>query len=119
MNPIRAAVERPYTVAVAVLLTVMFSALALNTIPVQLKPTVDTPRISITTPFRGAGAVEVEEQVTRELEEVLSSRRRTDRDVLRLGEGLSSILLEFDFGVDTRLAMIDVINKLSQVPQPA
>lgn len=115
MNPIRAAVERPYTVAVVVLLTVLFSALALQRIPVQLKPTVDKPLITVSTSFRGASAIEVEEQLTRELEEVLQSVEGVIEMVSESSQGRSQITLEYEFGTDTQLAVVDVINKLSRV----
>lgn len=115
MNPIEAAVRRPYTVAVATILAVLFGWLALRAIPVQLKPTVDVPRISINTGFRGAGAEEVEEQLTRELEEVLQSVDGVLEIVSESSDGNSSITLEFDFGTDPQLAVVDVINKLSRV----
>ena len=116
MNPIQLAVSRPYTVAVGVILVVLFSVLALQRIPVQLKPTTDTPYINVSTAFRGASAVEVEEQVTRELEEVLEAVEGMVEMTSDSAEGLSSITLEFDFGTDTQLAIVDVINKLSRVP---
>lgn len=115
MNPVAASVGRPYTVAVAVILALIFSLLALDAIPVQLKPTVDTPRISVDTVFRGASAVEVEEQLTRELEEVLQNVEGLTEMVSDSAEGRSSISLEFAYGTDTQLTVVDVINKLSQV----
>ncbi|MFT7462076.1 MAG: HAE1 family hydrophobic/amphiphilic exporter-1 [Pseudohongiellaceae bacterium] len=114
MNPIQAAVERPYTVAVAVILAVLFGVMALFEIPVQLKPNVATPKIGINTTFRGASAVEVEEQLTRELEEVLQSVEGLVEMVSTSSEGVSSITLEFAYGTNTQLAVVDVINKLSQ-----
>ena len=116
MNPIAASVARPYTVAVAVVLTVLFSLLSLREIPVQLKPTVDTPLITVATSFRGAAAVEVEEQITRELEEVLQSVEGLVEMTSSSAEGLSTITLELDLDVDPQLAVIDVFNQLSQVP---
>jgi len=80
MNPIAASVARPYTVAVGVILVVIASWLAIARIPVQLKPTVDIPRISVTTSFRGASAAEVEEQVTRELEDARRALAARERD---------------------------------------
>jgi hydrophobic/amphiphilic exporter-1 (mainly G- bacteria), HAE1 family len=117
VNPIRAAVERPYMVAVAVLLTVLFSALAFRTIPIQLKPTVDKPLITVSTDFRGASAIEVEQQVTRELEDVLQQVENVRKMTSESSEGRSAITLEYELGVDTQLAVIDVLNKLSQVPR--
>jgi len=117
MNPIAAVVARPYLVAVGVILVVVASVLAYVRIPVQLKPTVDTPRIAVTTGFRGASAAEVEEQVTRELEEVLQNVEGLSEMVSTSAQGVSSITLEFDLGADVQAALVDVINKLSQVPR--
>ncbi len=116
MNPISAAVARPYTVAVAVILTLLFGVLALRNIPVQLKPTVDTPRITVSTSFRGASAIEVEEQITRELEDVLQGAEGLVEIVSDSSQGRSSITLEYDYGTNTDAAVVDVINRLSRVP---
>lgn len=115
MNPIRAAVERPYLVAVGVILTVLFSVLAYRTIPVQLKPTVDRPLITVATNYRGASAVEVEQQITRELEDVLAQVEGVIEMTSESTEGRSQITLEYELGTDAELAAIDVINKLTQV----
>lgn len=120
MNPIEAAVKNPYTVAVAVILSLLFSYLALTSIPIQLKPTVDVPRITVTTIYRGAGAQEVEEEVTRELEDVLQAAEGLAEMISESTEGQSQITLEYDFGQDMQLAVIDVTNKLTQRgPLPA
>ncbi len=116
MNPIRWSVRNPYMIAVGIILTVLFSALAYRTIPIQLKPTVDRPLISVTTAYRGASAVEVEQQVTRELEDVLAAVEGVVEMTSDSAEGLSSITLEYELGTDTQLAVIDVVNKLGQVP---
>jgi HAE1 family hydrophobic/amphiphilic exporter-1 len=115
VNPIRAAVERPYITAVGVILTVLFSVLAYRTIPVQLKPTVDRPLITVATNFRGASAVEVEQQITRELEDVLAAVEGVIEMTSESTEGRSQITLEYELGTDTQLAVIDVVNKLTQV----
>jgi len=117
LNPIEASVSRPYTVAVGVILIVIASWLAIGRIPVQLKPDVDVPRISVTTSFRGASAAEVEEQVTRELEEVLQNVEGLSEMVSVSAQGTSTVTLEFEYGFDAQGALVDVINKLSQVPR--
>lgn len=117
MNPIAAAVARPYTVAVAVLLALLFSWIAYQRIPVQLKPTVDRPLITVATNFRGASAIEVEEQVTSEIEEVLQAVEGLVEMTSDSSEGRSQITLEYEFGTDTAVAVVDVINKLSRVPR--
>jgi HAE1 family hydrophobic/amphiphilic exporter-1 len=116
MNPVEAIVRRPYVVAVAVILAVLVSVLSVGRIPVELKPTVDVPRITVTTAYRGAGAVEVEEQVTRELEEVLQRVEGLTKMTSDSADGLSTITLEFGYGHDLDAAVVDVLNKLTRVP---
>ena len=117
MNPVRLAISRPYTVAVVVILALLFSVLAYMRIPVQLKPTVDQPTISVQTTYRGASPVEVEEQITRPIEDLLQGI--TGLEELRSGsiEGVSTVILEFGWGVNKERVVVDVVNKLSQLQQ--
>ncbi len=116
MNPVRFAVERPYTVAVGVILALLFSALAFQRIPVQLKPTVDNPVISILTVYPGAGPVEVEEQITREIEEVVQGVDGLKKLTSSSTEGMSAVRLEYQWGVDKDRAVVDVVTKMNQLP---
>ncbi|HEX9794759.1 MAG TPA: efflux RND transporter permease subunit [Planctomycetota bacterium] len=116
MDPVRFAVSRPYTVAVGVILVVLFSVLAFRRIPVQLKPTVDPPIIQVRTVYPGAGPVEVEEQITRKLEDLLQGAEGLDKLSSASMDGISTVALEYAWGVDKDRALIDVINKLSQLP---
>ncbi|MFK5955901.1 MAG: efflux RND transporter permease subunit [Planctomycetota bacterium] len=115
MNPIRYAIARPYTIAVAVIFALLFSLLAYRKIPVQLKPTVDQPVLSVQTTYRGASPVEVEEQITRPIEDLLQGISGLEE--LRSGsvEGVSTVLLRFGWGVNKDRVMVDVVNKLSQL----
>lgn len=97
MDPVRFAVNRPYTVAVAVILALLFSLLAYNRIPVQLKPSVEAPIISVSTIYRGAGPVEVEEQVTRKVEDLLQSVDGLDKLTSSSVEGMSVVTLRYDW----------------------
>lgn len=116
MDPVRFAVSRPYTVAVGVILALVFSLLAFQRIPVQLKPTVDLPVITVTTLYPGAGPVEVEEQITREIEDLLQSADGLQKLTSTSVEGVSSVRLEYEWGVNKDRALIDVNNKLRQLP---
>jgi len=117
MNPVRFSVERPHTIAVAAILALLFSWLAFREIPVQLKPTVDTPIITIETVYLGASAGEVEEQVTRVIEDVVQNCEGIEKLRSSSSEGYSAVSLEYNWGVDKDAALIDVINKLAEMQQ--
>lgn len=116
MNPVRFAVERPHTIAVGVILALLFSWLAYRSIPVQLKPTVDTPIITIETIYLGASAGEVEEQVSRPIEDVVQNCEGVEKLISTSTEGYSAVSLEYNWGIDKNAALIDVMNKLAEMP---
>lgn len=115
MNPVRFAVERPHTVAVGVILALLFSWLAFRSIPVQLKPTVDTPIITIETIYLGAAAGEVEEQVSRPIEDVVQNCEGVEKLISTSTEGYSAVSLEYNWGIDKSAALVDVMNKLAEM----
>jgi HAE1 family hydrophobic/amphiphilic exporter-1 len=115
VNPVRFSVERPHTVAVGVILAVLFSVLAWQTIPVQLKPTVDSPMVTVSTLYRGASPVEVEEQITRPIEDLLQGVDGLQELSSSSVEGMSTVVLEYSWGINKERALVDVVNKLSQL----
>lgn len=116
MDVVRLSIARPVTVAVAVILVVMFGLIGLGAIPIQLTPTVDRPIVRVTTRWAGRSPEEVVDEITKEQEEVLKNVESLDsmRSVSR--EGASEITLEFHIGVNIDRARQDVSDALRQVP---
>ncbi|MDP6618218.1 MAG: efflux RND transporter permease subunit [Nitrospinota bacterium] len=115
MNIVRACVRYPVTTMVGVILAVLFGAISLFRIPVQMIPTVDRPVISVRTNYDGAAPLEVEEEITRRLEERLTSVEGMVEMNSDSREGRSSITLEFDWGTNKDIARLDVAEKLGRV----
>ncbi len=117
MDIIRFAISRPVTVAVGVILVVMFGLIGLGAIPIQLTPTVDRPIITVTTNWPGRSPQEVMDEITKEQEERLKnvSNLRTMQSVS--AEGQATITLEFYVGANIARALQDVSDSLRQVPE--
>src|SRR5687767_8316095 len=117
MSLIEGSVRRPVTVAVVVLLVVLFGIIGMLRVPVQLTPNVDQPVISITTRWFGAQPQEIEQEILQEQEEVLKTipglREMTSEAV----EGQGTVRLEFKVGVDKVTVINEVEQKLNQVPE--
>jgi HAE1 family hydrophobic/amphiphilic exporter-1 len=96
-------------------LIVLFGALALFRVPVQLTPTVDQPVITVTTNWFGASAEEVLREITEEQEDYLKQVSGIRRMTSSSSDGTSSIRLEFNVGVNKPEAMNEVRDKLRQV----
>jgi HAE1 family hydrophobic/amphiphilic exporter-1 len=109
------AVSRPVlttVIVVAILVLGIFSYLRLV---VDLYPEVDFPFVSVTTIYPGAGPEEVESQISKRIEDAVSTIAGIKRmDSINL-DSVSQVLIEFNLGVDQDQAGIDVKEKVEQI----
>lgn len=108
-------IRNPHPVTVVVLMAAVVGVLCFNILPRQLTPTVDKPLIEVRTNYRGLSPNEVERYITNRLEEQLDTVEGLKKMTSRSQHGQSIITLEFEWGIDKKIAMIDVNNKLQQV----
>ena len=115
MKLIDQSIRNYHTVTVLIVMAAVVGALCFQTLPRQLAPTVDKPEIEVKTEYLGLSPDEVERNITRRLEDQLESVEGVKKMTSTSQHGLSTINLEFDWGVDKNLAVLDVNNKLQQV----
>ena len=115
MKLVEASVRYPVSVIVVVLLCVIFGVISLLRIPVQMIPTLDRPRITVQTPYPGAGPLEVEEEITDRQEELLNTVEGLRKMTSISSENRAALTLEYDWGVDKNVARLDVSEKLAAV----
>ncbi len=118
MNVIATAVARPVTVAMATFAAALFGGLSLDRLGLNLLPELAYPTLTVRTDFEGAAPAEVEEQVTRRLEErvgVVGGLRRMHS--ISAAER-SDVILEFAWGTDMNDAAVEVREKLDLVQLP-
>jgi HAE1 family hydrophobic/amphiphilic exporter-1 len=116
MDLIRLCISRPVTVAVGVMLLVMFGIIGLREIPVQLTPTVTYPTITITTVWAGRSPEEIVDEITKEQEELLKNATNLENMSSTTSQGLSTITLNFSLGANLPQALQEVSDALRQVP---
>ena len=112
---IRASIQNPFAVAVACIFLLLAGITAARSLPFQLRPTVEPAEIQVATAYPGAAPAEVEDQITRRIEDQLTSVAGVKELVSTSNAGRSNITLRFEDGVDRDVAMIDVLNKLGGV----
>jgi len=110
------AIKKPVSATVGAILVVMFGVLAALRLPVQLTPDVDRPIITVRTRWEGASPQEIEREIIDEQEDKLSSIPGLYKMSSSATEGSGAITLEFLVGVDTNRALLEVNEKLQQVP---
>ncbi len=112
---LRVAVERPVTVIVTALLVVLFGALSVVGLPIQLTPDISVPRLSVSTRWPGASPAEVESELLEPQEDALKDIPGLVRMISEARPGSASLTLELEVGADLEQALVRVTNRLSQV----
>lgn len=115
MNFIKTAIRWRHGTGVLFCLLALFGILALFQLPLELQPGGDTPEISIRTAYSGASPAEVEDLVTRPIEERLEEVPGVQEIISTSSSGLSNINVEFAWDSDIDRSLVDVLNKLQQV----
>ena len=68
---LRIAVERPVTVVVTAVLVVLFGALSVLDLPIQLTPDISVPTLTVRTSWPGASPTEIESEILEPQEDAL------------------------------------------------
>ncbi len=112
MNMTQVAIKRGVTFAMIYLIAVGFGLFALIRLNVDLYPKLNFPYIAIIAQYTGVGPFDIETVVTRPVEEVVASVENVKRVTSVTRQGLSIVMLEFNWGSDMNQAEIDVRNNL-------
>jgi multidrug efflux pump subunit AcrB len=112
----QSSLANPIAVAVAVLLIILFGSLGLLRLPIQLTPEIQEPEITITTTWRAAAPNEIEAEIIEPQEDVLRGLPGMVEMLAKAQEGRGEISITFAVDTDLRRALIEVLNRLNQVP---
>jgi HAE1 family hydrophobic/amphiphilic exporter-1 len=96
-------------------IVILLGALSLARLPVDLMPDVSFPSITVRVGYGGVGPLEMEELVTRPLEQAMSAVAGLERLESTSSEGSSRVTMNFAWGTDLNEAADDVRNRLDRV----
>lgn len=112
MGLTKLAIQRPVFILMLMVLIVLMGRTAYNSMRVEENPDVSFGTISITTIYPGAGAEEVNNLVSRELEEAVSGIANLIEVTSSSQEGVSSVVLQFEVGTNMDAALNEVKAKV-------
>ena len=115
MSLYEGAVKRPIMTTLCFVAVAIFGLFSLSKLPVDLYPDIETNTIMVMTSYQGASASDIENNVTRPLENTLNSVENLKHITSKSSEGVSVITLEFEFGYDIDVLTNDVRDKLDMV----
>ena len=115
MSLYEGAVKKPIMTSLCFLAVAIFGLFSLSKLPVDLYPDIDTNTIMVMTSYQGASASDIENNVTRPLENTLNSVSNLKHITSKSSENISVITLEFEYGYDIDVLTNDVRDKLDMV----
>jgi HAE1 family hydrophobic/amphiphilic exporter-1 len=115
---IEIATERRVTIIMLMVAIALFGMVSLSRLKLNLLPDISYPTLTIRTELTGAAPIEVENLLTKPIEEAVGVIRnvRLVRSVSRSGQ--SDVTLEFLWGTDMDIAGVDVREKLDILVLP-
>ena len=109
------AVKRPITTLLCFVTVIILGLFSLAKLPIDLYPDIDTNTIMVITMYPGASAKDIEQNVTKPLENTLNSVEHLKHISSTSRENTSVITLEFEYGYDIDVLTNDVRDKLDMV----
>ena len=115
MSIYESAVKKPIMTSLCFLAIALFGIFSFSKLPIDLMPDIETNTIMVLTYYNGASAEDIENNVSRPLENTLNSVEHLKHISSSSRENVSVITLEFEYGYDIDVLTNDVRDKLDMV----
>ena len=115
MSLYSSAVKRPIMTTLSFLTVIILGLFSLTKLPIDLYPDIDTNTLMVITMYPGASAKDIEQNVTKPLENTLNSVEHLKHITSTSRENTAVITLEFEYGYDIDVLTNDVRDKLDMV----
>ena len=111
----RFSVKKPYTVVVGIVLIIILGVVSFTNMTVDLLPSMNLPYALVMTTYPGASPEEVEEIVTRPVEQAMATVSNISNIQSTSGENVSTVMLEFDQSANMDSVTIEMRENLDQI----
>jgi len=115
MNLSRIAVHRPIFTIMMTLIVIILGGISLARLPIDLMPDVTYPTLTVRTHYENASPEEIEELITRPIEEAMSAVPGVESIYSTSSEGSSDVRVTFSWGTDLDTASNDIRDRLDRV----
>ncbi|BDM63974.1 hypothetical protein NFHSH190041_14260 [Shewanella sp. NFH-SH190041] len=118
MTLINTAVKRPVAVWMMMLAIMLFGMVSFSRLAIKLLPDLSYPTLTIRTLYSGAAPIEIEQLVSKPVEEAVGIVKGLRKLSSISRAGMSDVMLEFEWGTDMDMAALDVREKLDILMLP-
>src|SRR4030095_9760952 len=111
-------IKRPTLIVVIFSVLTLIGIVSYFSIGYELLPKMSKQIITISTAYPGAAPSEVENSVTKKIEDAVSSLEKLDNIKSRSYEGMSSVIIEFKSTANLSTALEDAHRKVNAIGAP-
>jgi HAE1 family hydrophobic/amphiphilic exporter-1 len=108
-------VRRPIFTIMVVLIVIILGGMALSRLPIDLMPDITYPTLSVSTSYGNASPEEMEQLVTRPIEEAVATVPGVKSIESESSEGNSNVRISFNWGTNLDTASNDLRDRLDRV----
>lgn len=112
MNLTRTVLRRPVTTVLCVLCLIVFGGLSIFNSKLELTPEMEMPMMVISTLYVGASPEDINDLVTKPIEDEVSVLSGIDQITSISNENMSLVLLQYEYGTDMDKAYSDLKKKM-------
>ena len=108
-------IKNPVPTVVTFLILGIIGIISFMSLGIDESPNIDVPIVIVSATQRGASPTELENQVTKKIEDAVANLDGIDELSSTITDGSSRTVINFDLGVDSDRAVNEVRNAISQV----
>ena len=108
-------VRKPISTALIFVAVIVFGLFSLNNLAIDMLPEMDLPSISVITTYSGANAEDIENNITRRIEDGLNTVSNLKEITSKSSDGVSLVSLEFEWGTNLDEASNDIRDALGRL----
>ena len=110
-------VNKKVTTSMLAMILVVLGVYSFTRLGLDFFPDLEFPTVSVITAYSGASSEDIENVLTRPLEQVVSSINRVKKVTSQTSEGVSAITVEFEWGTNLDFAAQDIRDQLALYEQ--
>lgn len=115
MNITRLSIKRPIGICMAVTLFIVLGIFSYFKMGVEFMPSINTPYVTVSVNYPGAGVESIEQQVIKPVEDALSSISDLKHITSVAKQGKAVVTLELNMNADADFAAIDATKKINAI----
>ena len=108
-------IKRPSLVIIVFLALAVLGIVCYNQLPYELMPKMSPPIVTVVTSYYGASPEEIENNVTKVIEDAVSGIEKIDKVTSTSQEGVSMVTIQFKFSTNIDYSLQDVQRKVNAI----